>query len=486
MYRIAAPGMPIHKVILVLLAFGSAVEANGSKVQYRNSAQGNDTTIAMLQDQDTSSFIYISFAGNKYFKQAMKSQYVIETYRLPVSVYYDLKKLTSQPERNKAKADKKISMIIYPYREGLKMYGIKHQAKYKTFYPRGLHAGDCINEMEFKNWDFYEPFQIAGRIRVLRSKPDSMAMISYFDSVKNLNLIRMSAIPCKFQQQEVCYNTWDRDLMKLYRTPVIKEMDKFVAGLMKNLGKYSSYLGAQRIRLELYDNPILAAFYAEMYIHYVDSIFHILKDSLRIRPLESERFIQEASSIIPVRFKYSVNFLLWEAICKNQMDCDNSAYLVYDLGRKLDMEVSVVFLRLHAIVLVGDYAYGTTGNSYFKKEYLNREYHDVFLISSNHDSINALAALYEISNFLAVNGEYRKAKTFVMEGLKNFPNDPQLLQTMGDVYNFTGDYENAYKCYFRANKLLPDDIYISLNLNITRERLIWAGKKELVLGSINK
>ena len=214
-----------------------------------------------------------------------------------------------------------------------------------------------------------------------------------------------------------------------------------------------------------------------MYLHYVDSICAILKDSLKISPGESERFIQEVSSIIPVRFKYSSNFLLWEGICKNQFDCDNTAWLVYDLGCKLGMKVSVVLLWRHVMVLVGDYAYETTINSYYKKEYIYKEYHDVFLISSNPDSINALIAIYEISNFLAINGEYQKARTFVMEGLKYFPEDPQLLQTMGDVYTFLEDYDNAFNFYYQAYQKLPDELYIGLKLNTVKRTFVIGWEK---------
>ena len=301
-----------------------------------------------------------------------------------------------------------------------------------------------------------------------------------------INEIRLNNNPEPADQQEVSCYPWDQDFMEPYRNPVLKNMDKLVIGLMKNLTKYSPYLGAQRIRLELYDNPILAAFYAEMYVHYMDSIYHILKDSLNIKPGESERFIRVTSSILPVRFTYSVNFFLWQGICKNQFDCDNYSYLVYDLGKKLGMEISLVVLRSHVIAIVGEFAYETIGNSYFKKKDLEKEYDDVIMISSNRDSINALVAIYEISNFLKINGEYQKAKIFVTEGLKYFPDNPLLIKTMGDVYNSLEDYANALKCYCRANKKSPDDQYIGLKMNTARDHLLSAGKKELALSIIKK
>ena len=190
----------------------------------------------------------------------MKSEYVIEMYHLPVTVFKDLKKLTSLPVKEKIKNDKKISRILYLFKEEMKIYAIKHQQKYKQFYPKGLQTGDFIIGQEYDNWDFIEPFQIAARIRVLRAKPDSMALITYYDSIKNLNLIRLDSIPEKIVQQELCYYPWVQDYMKPYRTQVLKNMDIFLAGFMKELSKFSPNLGAQRIRLELYDNPILAAF----------------------------------------------------------------------------------------------------------------------------------------------------------------------------------------------------------------------------------
>ena len=495
MNRIATQGVQISlfvfifypQVILVLVAVASAFVANGSTMQYRNAAMQTVATFStMPPTQDTSSFIYISFAGRRYFKQAMKSEYIIETYRLPVAIYYDLKKATSQPAKDKTRKDDQISRILYPYQEEIKTYGIKHQVKFKQFYPRGLQSGDFISEKEFDNWNFIEPFYITSRILVLKSKPDSMALISYFDSIRDSNLARINNNPEHNSQPEVFYRPWDRDYITPYRKPVLTNMMQYVTGLMKDLTKYSPCLGAQRIRFELYDNPILAAFYAEMYVHYVDSICFILKDSLKIKPGESERFIHEASSIIPVRFKYASNSLLWEGICKNKLDCDNTAYLVYDIGSKLGMEVSVVLLRFHAIALVGEYAYETTGTSYFHKKDLEKEYDDVFLISSNRDSINALVAIYELGNFLKVNGEYDKAMILVREGLKYFPDDPQLLQTMGDVFNLLEDYANAFNCYYRANQKLPNDLYIALNLNTTKYRLMSAGKNDLVLAIIKK
>ena len=437
-------------------------------------------------DRDSSSFIFISFAGRKYFREARKSEYIIETCRLPVSVYYDLKKATARPAKDKTSNGKQISRILYPYQEEMKTYGIKDKEKFKQFYPRGLQPGDFISEQEFDNWNFTEPFYVASKIWVVKAKPDSMEMISYYDSIRDSNRSRLNRNPLPILQPEVCYFPWKKDYIAPYRNPVLTNMDLYVTGLMKELARYSPCLGAQRIRLELYDNPMLATFYSEMYLHYVDSIYHVLKDSLNIKPGESERFIQEISSIIPCRFKYASNYFLWEGISKSKLDCDNTAYLVFDIGAKLGMEVSVVVLRSHVIVLVGEFAYETTGSSYYSKDDLAKEYADIFLITSNRDSINALAAIYEISNFLAVNGEYVKAKAFVTEGLRYFPDDPQLLKTMGDVCNFMENYEDAFQCYYRANQKLPNDLYICMNLNMTKNHLILTGKNDLVLDIIKK
>jgi len=57
---------------------------------------------------------------------------------------------------------------------------------------------------------------------------------------------------------------------------------------------------------------------------------------------------------------------------------------------------------------------------------------------------------------------------------------------MGDVCNFMENYEDAFQCYYRANQKLPNDLYICMNLNITKSRLIRTGRNDLVLDVIKK
>ncbi|MCX6279004.1 MAG: hypothetical protein NT004_13060 [Bacteroidetes bacterium] len=109
-------------------------------------------------------------------------------------------------------------------------------------------------------------------------------------------------------------------------------------------------------------------YYTSMYIHYVDSIVNILKQNPLIKPGKYEDFIVNVSRIIPKRFKYGANAQLWIGIRRDRLDCDNTAYLVYDIGKKLGFEVSVVALYCHAMVVVGNYAYETTNRTYFPKK----------------------------------------------------------------------------------------------------------------------
>lgn len=150
-----------------ILLLVTSDESNNSFPQGYSSLQTDTSNL----DRESTSFIYISFTGRKYFKQALKSDYIIETYRLPVTVYYDLKMLTSLPAKEKVKSDRKINRILYPYKEEMKTYGIKYLIKYKQFYPRGLHTGDFISEQEFNNWDFNEPYQPSNLIRNYKSNP---------------------------------------------------------------------------------------------------------------------------------------------------------------------------------------------------------------------------------------------------------------------------------------------------------------------------
>ena len=104
--------VPVRVFLLffsILQHFPSAEANNHSHYNY--SAFLSDT---LTTDQNTPSFIYISFVGRKYYKQAMKSAYIIETYRLPITVLKDLKKAIVQ-HQTRAMHEKWTILVLLKY-----------------------------------------------------------------------------------------------------------------------------------------------------------------------------------------------------------------------------------------------------------------------------------------------------------------------------------------------------------------------------------
>lgn len=91
-----------YLIVFTLLPPSTPSDANISFPLEHSSLQADTPMV----DRVTSSFIFISFAGRRYFKEALKSEYIIKTWRLPVSVYNDLRKVTSLPKKHKNKAEK--------------------------------------------------------------------------------------------------------------------------------------------------------------------------------------------------------------------------------------------------------------------------------------------------------------------------------------------------------------------------------------------
>jgi hypothetical protein len=217
------------------------------------------------------------------------------------------------------------------------------------------------------------------------------------------------------------FHPWDTDEQIDSQRSYDPSFAHFADSLFVHISDFSDYLGAQRIKLELFDQPFAADFYSTIYIHYVDSIVNILKKNPLIKPGEYENFITAISQIITNRFKYRANTLLWKGIRRDRLDCDNTAYMVYDVGKKLGFEVLIVAVWGHALVVVGDYAFETTKREYFPKEQLTEHYSPIYWITSDPKKIHAFISIFELTLYLEEIKEYKKAEDFKKIGPRYFP-----------------------------------------------------------------
>ncbi len=386
--------------------------------------------------------VYVGYVGRKMIKPLRKTVSVIEVYKLRPEVAAQLNKLQFSPKRYDYKSIQKQQLLLASIKDSCQVYRINSPVKYKYFYPQGLKKGMIISGNEFSHWDFADVVDIKQLTAIGPGKPDSLTAItqatlpydtngSDMPENKGQETINLACIKPETGKSIVPFvvsgtkayefHPWDMEEQIDSQRPYDPSFAHFADSLFLHISDFSDYLGAQRIKLELFDQHFAADFYSRMYIHYMDSIADILKKNPLIKPGEYENFIINISEIITDRFKYGANTLLWIGIRRDRLDCDNTAYLVYDIGTKLGFEVSVVSVYGHALVVAGDYAYETTGWEYFPKEQLKDHYSTIYWITSNPKKIHAFLSLYELANYLYKIEEYKKADDFLKIGSKYFP-----------------------------------------------------------------
>lgn len=382
--------------------------------------------------------VYIGFVGRKIIKPLHRTEYVVEVYKLSPDIIMQLNKLRFSLDRYHCKSLQKQQLLLMSLKDSCRVYRINNPVKYKYFYPHGLKKGMVIPENEFSHWDFTEQIDLNQPVDRLPAKPISFADLTREPipeplqpatkekENKNPNGLRWENGNPTIQYivpgiRTYVFYPWDTYEILDTKTPYNPSFDHFIDSLFLHLSDFSEYLGAQRINLELYDQPLAANFYASMYIHYVDSIVNLLKRNPLIKQGEYENFIINTSEIVTNRFKYGANILLWQGIRKNLLDCDNTAFLVYDIGKKLGFEVSVVFVPGHAFVITGNYVYETTRLEYHPKKLVNEHYPTIHMISSDPKLIHALLSINEIALDLIEKNEQLKAADFRKILLRYFP-----------------------------------------------------------------
>lgn len=403
---------------------------------------GHDSLAKALTQTQKECMVYVGFVGRKMIKPFRRMDNVVEIYRLPQAVITQLKKLQFSPDRYNYKNIQKQQLLLASFNDSCQVYLINSPVKYKYFYPQGLKKGMVISGNELSHWDFADKLDIKQLNTFGHEKPDSLSAVTQTSFLEDATETDMpenneketvnpgenksgtlpmtvpAVVPGTRAYQ---FHPWDTGENLDSHTPYDPSFSRFADSLYKHISGFSGYLGAQRIKLELFDQPFAADFYSGIYIHYVDSIANILKKNPLIQPGEYERFITEIAQIITTRFKYGANTMLWKGIRRDRLDCDNTAYLVYDVGKKLGFEVLIVSVWGHALAVVGDYAYETTRREYFPKENLPKHYTTIYWITSDPKKIHAFLSIFELTIYLEDIKEDKKAEDFKKIGPRYFP-----------------------------------------------------------------
>ena len=406
-------------------------------------------------------FFFVSRTGNQFQRSLNKTFIFIEGYYLPAPLIPEVRKLFFKSQ-NSEKSKRQLSEFLNTHADTPVIFTIKYPSLYRSFYPRGVRRGDCIPLSQVRQWQFADTETERASSSLPPEKPYSV----------DANLQNTVKPPSWVAPKGISTSTialWTIDIDRHFSAPWDLRFKPGLDSLFHALKLSGESLGARRIRFEFFEQPLLGSIYARVYDHYVDSIYHQLaRDS--IRPDESERFINAMAVIIRNRFPYFSNTLLSQGIIRDMLDCDNTSFLVYDVGRKAGISVSIAFLPYHALAVVGDYAYETTNGDYFPKDELGSNYQYVFGMSPDPDTIISKLATYELSNYLIRIGQTEKALDMIRIGLAQFPEDPYMLYTLGNIYSLLGMHLSAFQAFHKATNIVPDDT--SIRSKLEQERLL--------------
>jgi tetratricopeptide (TPR) repeat protein len=251
--------------------------------------------------------------------------------------------------------------------------------------------------------------------------------------------------------------------------PAFKEIEKKRGGI-----EAYKTVGSQRIFIELEGKPEEAAKYAKKYNALVSVIVERLK-SEGIAPATEEKFFtkvwkamaatsnekkffREMWNVMNSTFgiKYGENNFLSESLDTKKWDCENSAFLVFDVGRALGVKLEIINVPRHAFVAGNRFYFETTDGEYHPIKRLLEKYPLVYGRSAKDAEVMTTAYFNR--------GIVRKREGRDEEAIKDFsrviainPKDGGAYVERGLIYDEAGQYEKAIAEYTKAIEIDPND-----------------------------
>ncbi len=145
---------------------------------------------------------------------------------------------------------------------------------------------------------------------------------------------------------------------------------------------------------------------------------------------------------------------LFESLNNYKFDCDTSAFLFYDIGKKLNINTRLVTTSEHALVATDNFFLETTKGKYRKIKYLKNYYKRYYIL--NNDQNQSITydqlAMKEVKSF-----NYKKAKEFFDKAIALNNNDFDGYFNRGSINSILGNYKEAIEDFSKVISENPGD-----------------------------
>lgn len=228
--------------------------------------------------------------------------------------------------------------------------------------------------------------------------------------------------------------------------------------------------GVRRIMIELEGKPEMREF-CRRYSNLVDSVADILKNDLKIKPHEEERFITETWGIMYGNLRMrevKIGAFLSQSLQTNEWDCDNSSFLIFDVAKKLGINAKIASVPRHVFIATDNFFFEITAKAgrYYPLDILEIAYPIIYGMTSDLEAVQSIT--YNTCGIAyAKQGLYEKAIAAFKKAIDLNKKDAQARNNLGVVYARQGFYEKAIAEYTEAIDLNPNfaEAYKNRGLN---------------------
>ncbi len=233
-----------------------------------------------------------------------------------------------------------------------------------------------------------------------------------------------------------------------------------------------SSIGAKRIARELLEDPKAAAEHIKKWDALVSSIAGIVRADIAglEGKAQEEAFIKSVAGVVysNLGIKYGHfgdKHELYTSLDSGLFDCDNSAFLFYDVANQLGIETQMVFTRqptfTHIFLKTNHFAFETTEPSYFL--FFGPNYFDISDLSARypaHRIIETSEMRFLLYCFYLPpviypeeDTSYNRDVTELTKLIAASPDDPFLYVLRSGAYSALGMLPEATRDYEKSNEL---------------------------------